>query len=59
MNAQAKQRIQAKIPASGLFRKAEEQQGEFLVILKAVVENAGWTFVEGNGKNGPAAPLKD
>jgi hypothetical protein len=42
-----------------LFRKAEEQQGEFLVILKAVVENAGWTFVEGNGKNGPAAPLKD
>lgn len=59
MNAQAKQRIQAKIPASGLFRKAEEQQGEFLVILKAVVENAGWTFVEGKGTSGPAVPIKD
>ena len=44
MNAQAKQRIQAKIPNSGLFQKAEKQKGEFLVILKAVVENSGWTF---------------
>jgi hypothetical protein len=59
MNAQAKQRIQAKIPSSGLFRKAEEQKGEFLVILRAVVENAGWTFVDENGTNRPAAPLKD
>jgi len=44
MNAQAKQRIQAKIPSSGLFQRAEKQKGEFLVILKAVVENSGWTF---------------
>ena len=44
MNAQAKQRIQAKIPNSGLFQQAEKQKGDFLVILRSVVENAGWTF---------------
>jgi hypothetical protein len=58
MNAQAKERIMAKIPASGLFLKAEEQRGEFLVILKAVVENAGWTFVEGGGPTGPDQTVK-
>jgi hypothetical protein len=47
MNTQAKQRIQAKIPNSGLFQQAEKQQGEFLVILKAVVENSGWRFEDG------------
>jgi hypothetical protein len=59
MNAQAKERIMAKIPESGLLAKAEEQRGEFLVILKAVVENAGWTFVEGNGLGGADVPVKD
>ena len=26
---------------------AEKQQGEFLVVLRAVVENAGWNFEDG------------
>ena len=26
---------------------AEKQQGEFLVVLRAVVEHAGWTFEDG------------
>jgi hypothetical protein len=48
MNAQAKERIQQKIAGSGLLAAAEKQKGEFLVVLRAVVENAGWTFEEGS-----------
>jgi hypothetical protein len=44
INAQAKQFIERKIAGSGLMEAAAKQQGEFLVVLKAVVENAGWTF---------------
>ncbi len=49
MNAMAKERIQRKVDRSPLFAEAAKQKGEFLVVLKAVVENAGWTFVEGDG----------
>jgi hypothetical protein len=44
MNAQAKERIEQKIAGSGLLAAAEKQRGEFLVVLRAVVENGGWTF---------------
>jgi hypothetical protein len=46
VNEQAKDLIRRKVAASGLFAAAEKQKGEFLVLLKAVVENAGWTFVD-------------
>ena len=51
MNAQAKERILARLPRSGLFEKAREQRTEFLSVLSAVVEHAGWRFVD------EAAPL--
>ncbi len=38
--------IRRKVAGSGLYTTAEQQKGEFLVLLKAVVENAGWTFVD-------------
>lgn len=44
MNAMAKARIEAKLPGSGLYGKAREQQNEFLGLLRAVVEQAGWRF---------------
>jgi hypothetical protein len=44
INAQAKQFIERKIAGSGLMEAAEKQRGEFLVVLRAVVENGGWTF---------------
>lgn len=47
INAQAKQFIEKKIASSGLMEAAEKQQGEFLVVLRAVVENAGWSFEDG------------
>jgi hypothetical protein len=44
INAQAKQFIERKIAGSGLMEAAEKQRSEFLVVLRAVVENGGWTF---------------
>jgi hypothetical protein len=46
VNEQAKDLIRRKVAGSGLYTTAEQQKGEFLVLLKAVVENAGWTFVD-------------
>lgn len=51
MNAQAKERILAKLSRSGLYEKAREQRTEFLEVLRAVVEHSGWRFVD------EAAPL--
>jgi hypothetical protein len=48
------------LPQSGLFRKAAEQQGEFLTDPEAPWwRTRGWTFVEETGTNGPTAPIKD
>ena len=47
INAQAKRFIEKKIAGSGLMEAAEKQQGEFLVVLRAVVGHAGWTFEDG------------
>ncbi len=44
INAQAKELIRSKVNASGLFEAAAAQRNEMLMVLKAVVENAGWTF---------------
>jgi len=44
INAQSKELIRGKVAASGLYQAAEERRNEMLMVLKAVVENAGWTF---------------
>jgi hypothetical protein len=44
INAQAKELIRGKVATSGLYKAAEAQRNEMLQILKAVVENAGWSF---------------
>lgn len=46
VNEQAKDLIRRKVAGSGLFAAADKQKGEFLVLLRAVVENAGWTFMD-------------
>lgn len=47
INAQAKELIRGKVPASGLYEAAEAQRAELLLVLRAVVENSGWRFVDG------------
>ncbi|MEZ4739831.1 MAG: DUF4230 domain-containing protein [Flavobacteriales bacterium] len=44
INAQAKELIRGKVATSGLYKAAAAQRNEMLQILKAVVENAGWSF---------------
>lgn len=55
MQAQAKARIEQRLPQSGLFEAADQQKETFLTVLRAVVENGGWTFVAGDGTK-PVAP---
>jgi hypothetical protein len=47
INAQAKELIRGKVPSSGLYEAAEAQRTEMIVVLRAVVENAGWRFEDG------------
>lgn len=47
INAQAKEMIRGKVPSSGLYEAAAAQRDELLMVLRAVVENAGWRFEEG------------
>ena len=48
LNKEAKQVILDKIPQSGLLEKAAERRMEMLVVLRALVESAGWKLkVEG------------
>lgn len=47
INAQAKELIRDKVPSSGLYEAAEAQRNDMLLVLRAVVENAGWRFVDG------------
>ncbi len=44
INAQAKELIRGKVATSGLYNAAEARRNEMLLVLKAVVENSGWTF---------------
>ena len=46
INAQAKELIRGKVPSSGLYEAAEAQRTEMLLVLRAVVENSGWRFVD-------------
>lgn len=50
INAQAKELIRGKVPSSGLYEAAEAQRTEMIVVLRAVVENAGWRFEDGINK---------
>lgn len=59
VNAQAKELIREKVAASGLFMSAEQQKGEFLILLRAVVENAGWSFVDEAAPRDGRTRLKD
>lgn len=59
INAQAKELIRDKVPSSGLYESAEARRAEMVVVLRAVVENAGWHFVDGSSPEGPQAPIKD
>ena len=53
LNKEAKQVILDKIPQSGLLEAAAERRTEMLVVLRALVESAGWKLqVEGE-----AAPI--
>ncbi len=54
MEQQARKRLEERLRKSGLYEAADEQMEGFLAVLRAVVENGGWTFVEDRG----AAPLK-
>lgn len=55
MQAQAKARIEQRLPQSGLFEAAAKQKEEFLVVLRAVVENGGWTLA-GDDRPRPVKP---
>lgn len=44
INAQAKELIRNKVATSGLYQAAEAGRNDMLLTLRAVVENAGWTF---------------
>jgi len=54
MQAHAKDLLRVKVAESGLFQAAAERRQEMRVVLRAVVEDAGWTFEDGG-----ATPLKD
>lgn len=59
INAQAKELIRDKVPSSGLYEAAEARRADMVVVLRAVVENGGWRFVDGAAPEGPQPPLKD
>lgn len=54
MQAHAKDLLRVKVAESGLFKAAAERKAEMHVVLRAVVEDAGWTVDDGAG-----TPLKD
>jgi hypothetical protein len=58
MEAKAKAMVRAKVPESGLFRKAADRKHEMVIIVRALVEGAGWTFEDATGPGEQAAPLK-
>lgn len=54
MQAHAKDLLRVKVAESGLFQAAAERRQEMRVVLRAVVEDAGWAFEDGD-----TTPLKD
>jgi len=59
INAQAKELIRGKVPSSGLYEAAEAQRAEMIVVLRAVVENAGWRFEDGTSGGALAPSFRD
>lgn len=59
INAQAKEMIRGKVPSSGLYEAAEAQRYDMLMMLRAVIENAGWTFEESGTVRDVRAKRKD
>lgn len=55
LNKEAKQVILDKIPQTGLLEEAAKRRQEMLVVLRALVESAGWTLVV-EGEPAPIAP---
>ncbi|MBX2972216.1 MAG: DUF4230 domain-containing protein [Flavobacteriales bacterium] len=53
MEAQAKNMIRAKIPESGLFREAADRKQQMVAVIRSLVENSGWTFVDASGEGVP------
>lgn len=47
INAQAKELIRNKVAQSGLYAAAKERRNEMITVMRAMVENAGWTFHDG------------
>jgi hypothetical protein len=59
INAQAKELIRGKVPSSGLYEAAAAQRAEMIVVLRAVVESAGWHFEDGSTSGTLAPTFKD
>jgi hypothetical protein len=45
----AKDLLRVKVAESGLFRAAADRKQEMRTVLRAVVEEAGWSFEDGSG----------
>ncbi len=58
MEAKAKAMVRAKVPESGLFRKAADRKQEMITIVRALVEGAGWKFEDATGSREQVQPLK-
>lgn len=58
INAQAKELIRSKVATSGLYQAAEARRAEMLVVLRAMVENAGWTLEDGTAPQDARNRLK-
>ena len=56
MEAKAKAMVRAKVPESGLFRKAADRKQDMVTIVRALVEGAGWKFEDATGV--ATVPLK-
>jgi Protein of unknown function (DUF4230) len=57
MNAEVKQLIEARIASSGLLEEAEKQKSGFIPVLRAVVEQGGWTLKDPAGELEKGSPL--
>lgn len=59
INTTAKELIRDKVPSSGLYEAAEAQRDDMLLVLRAVVENSGWRFVDGADRSLLERPIQD
>lgn len=58
LEGKAKAMVRAKVPESGLFRKAADRKQEMVTIIRALVIGAGWNFEDTTGPREQAPPLK-